>query len=230
MINICSIEHILYKNKNKIMKKNTNKKNLTIDLKWIMAKEYLNSKKSNFTLIIEKYINIISIAWFIMICFLWLGVLMPNTTNSYYTEQNMSIQDKIRLERLEVCQEAYKNSWINKQFIYWQIPAVRCAAYLTLIYAYESWFWKSQKCIEKQNCWWIKWNWTDTPRWFLKFNTYEDWRKYFAKKYFQWHYKKNIKNFVYSRSMTDRETYINFMKQKYWKIYWELEYLYLTNR
>jgi len=212
------------KNKNKNMKTNINKKNLTIDLKEIMCNEYIESKKTYLQKFIDKYIKKVALIEFIIILLLFI----PKITNWYDTSENLSIQDKIRLERLEVCQNAYKNSWINEQFLYWQVPAVRCATYMSLIYAYESNFGKSRKCIEDKNCHWIKWNWYDTPRGFLRFETYREWREYFAKKYFKWHYKKNVSKFVYSWSITDRNTYINFVSSKYWNVYKELEYLYMT--
>ena len=137
----------------------------------------------------------------------------------------LSIQDKIRLERLEICQQAYKLSNIEEKQIYWQIPAVRCATYMTLIYAYESNYWTSRKCTEHNNCWWIKGNWYDTPKGFLHFKTQRSGRMYFAKKYFRWHYKKNVSTFVYNWSMTDRETYIDFVNSKWFEIYRQLTYL-----
>jgi hypothetical protein len=81
----------------------------------------------------------------------------------------------------------------------------------------------------RKNCWGIKGNWIDTPMWFLRFLTYLDGRYYFAMKYWDYHYKKNIDEFVYTWSMTDREIYTKFMEDRYWKIYNELEYLYMTN-
>ena len=206
-------------------------KNLTIDLKKIIAQDYIDSRKSNFTRIKEKtlkYISIAWIVWFIIVFSVGWGIVTPPEANGYNTGENMSIRDKIRLERLEVCQKAYKMTHINEQFIYKQIPAVRCATYMSLIYAYESNFWKSERCVRDKNCFGIKWNWIDTPRWFLKFETETQGREYFAKKYFKFHYKKKVSEFVKSWSMTDQDTYINFVSSKYWNMYKELEYLYIT--
>ena len=156
------------------------------------------------------------------------GIAINKTNADYNNNPNLSIQDKIRLERMEVCQQAYKLSNINEKFLYWQIPAVRCTTYITLIYAYESNFWKSKKCIEKNNCWGIKGNWYDTPRWFLSFKTQRAGRLYFATKYFKWHYKKNVNEFINSWSMTDRKTYKHFVWSRWFKIYRQNEYLLLT--
>lgn len=141
----------------------------------------------------------------------------------------LSIRDQIRLDRLESCQEAYKESEINEQFLYKQIPAVRCATYSTLIMAFESNYGQSKKCIEQKNCHGMKGNGYDTPRGFLTFNTYREWRDYFSKKYFQWHYKKDIKTFVHNWSMTDQAVYTKFVEDRYWLVYNELETLYINN-
>lgn len=194
----------------------------TIDLKEQYCKEYLNTKWYFKNWILD-YIAVAWIIWFIIIVII--GLFQPKISFA-----NDDIQDKIRLERLSICQKAYKESEIREQFIYKQIPAVRCATYMTLIYSYESNFWKSNMCKQQKNCWWIKGNWYDTPKWFLAFKTYEEWKQYFAKKYWKFHYKKDINSFVNSRSMTDRENYKLFMRKNYWNIYKELEYLYLTNK
>lgn len=56
-------------------------------------------------------------------------------------------------------------------FIYKQLPVVRCASYMSLIYAYESDFGQSRRCKQDKNCWGIKGNGGDTPAGFLKFKT-----------------------------------------------------------
>ena len=215
---------------NKIAKKMN--RNQTIDLKYINSKEYCNKieKEWRKQMFFDNVWKIVFSLWIIWALFLSLHILTPQISFGASNEQEMSIRDKIRQERLEVCQKAYKNSWISEKFIYKQLPVVRCATYMWLIYAYESNFWKSRKCLEDKNCHWMKWNWVDTPQGFLKFETFKEWREYFAKKYFRFHYKKNINTFVNNWSMTDRKTYKSFMKKRFWKMYWELEYFYLTWR
>lgn len=206
--------------------------NNTIDLKYIMAREYCDKVELS-TLkdkIIDKVYIILFYIWIISTLWLVLGMITPQITFGADIAQNNEIRDEIRQERLEICQKAYKNTQINEMFIYEQLPAVRCATYMSLVYAYESNFGKSRKCVEDKNCHGMKWNWVDTPAWFLKFKTHKEGREYFAKKYFRWHYKKDITTFVYNWSMTDRSTYIAFMKKRYWKMYNELEYLYMTGR
>jgi hypothetical protein len=112
--------------------------------------------------------------------------------------------------------------------IYGQLPVVRCATFATLVYAYESNYWVSNLCKNSKNCFWLRWNGVDTPAWFLTFSSYEEWLKYFAEKYFKWHYKKKISVFVKDWSMTDREVYIAFMNANFWKVYQELENLYFN--
>lgn len=59
---------------------------MTIDLKGMMAQEYLDSKKTNITLLKEKLMKIITIValiyFIIVICFGW-GVITPPKTNAY---------------------------------------------------------------------------------------------------------------------------------------------------
>jgi hypothetical protein len=107
--------------------------------------------------------------------------------------------------------------------IYGQLPVVRCATFATLVYAYESNYWVSNICKTQKNCYWMKKNWE-----FITFNSYDDWTKYFAEKYFQWHYKKTISVFVRDWSMTDREEYTYFITFNFWKVYQELENLYFN--
>lgn len=168
------------------------------------------------------------LAWFLLT--LLLIVFLPKNVLKANYNNELNTQDQIRINRLKSCENAYKESWIKDKFIYKQLMVVRCATYSTLIYAYESNFWQSYKCINNKNCYWIKWNWYDTPAWFLTFDTYEQGRDYFAKKYFKWHYKKKINTFVNDWSMTERYIYKQFMFNNYTKIYKELEYLYLTQR
>jgi hypothetical protein len=130
---------------------------------------------------------------------------------------------------LEVCKEALEASTLSKNEIYWQSLVIRCAAYATLVYAVESGFWTSTKCLVDYNCYWMKGNWIENPAGFLKFNSYREWTQYFTKKYFQWHYKKLIPDFVYGWSETDRNSYIEYMNTNFWQIYQELENLYFNN-
>jgi len=211
--------------------KNKNKRNLTIDLKGMMAQEYLDSKKSDFTILKEKFMKIISIAWivwFVVVCLFGWGMITPPEVKAYDTGENMSIRDQIRQERLEICQKAYKNSGINEQFLYDQVPAVRCATYMSLIYAFESDFGKSRKCVVQKNCHGMKWNWVNHPAGFITFNSHTESREWFANRYFKFHYKKDIKTFVYNWSMTDQAVYTEFVKARFWKMYRELEYQYMT--
>ena len=113
-------------------------------------------------------------------------------------------------------------------FIYDQLPVIRCATYMTLVYSYESNYWTSRKCKEQNNCLGMKWNWVNHPAWFITFDTEREAREWFANRYFKFHYKKKINQFVNSWSMTDRETYKQFMRQRSGKTYSDLEYYYFT--
>lgn len=208
------------------------KMNQTIDLKYINAKEYCKKVEKNRLKekIFDNLPRNLFYIWAISTLFFFLLVLIPQNTFGSLEEQQMSIRDKIRLERLEICQKAYKEAGIEQKFLYEQLPVVRCATYMWLVYAFESNFWKSRLCVEDKNCHWMRWNWIDHPKGFIKFNSYTEWREWFANRYFKFHYKKKINEFVNSWSMTDREAYKNFMWKRYSQMYWELEYFYLTWR
>ena len=124
------------------------------------------------------------------------------------------MQDKIRIERLKSCQKYAKT-----QKIYDQDAIVRCATFATIVFAFESDFWKSWLCQNRKNCYWMKGNWIEYPKWFITFSSFEKWNEYFAKKYFQFHYKKKVPDIVRSWSMTDRDAYISFFNVNYKKIY-----------
>ena len=113
--------------------KNKNKKNLTIDLKEIIAKDYLYSKKTNMHKLTEtfvKYVAICGIIWFIIVSLVGWGILNPVKKVNASQGQILSIKDKIRLERLEVCQNAfdkYKKTKKYNRFIRQKTPVVSCA-------------------------------------------------------------------------------------------------------
>jgi hypothetical protein len=99
---------------------------------------------------------------------------------------------------------------------------------MSLIYAFESSFWKSRKCVEQKNCHGMKWNWVNHPAGFITFNSHTESREWFANRYFKFHYKKDIKTFVYNWSMTDQKVYTEFIKARFWEMYRELEYQYMN--
>ena len=194
--------------------------------KWLIKNWYLQdySLTEKFIMKFPKITKIL-LVW--GLCFVVLAVLIPISETNALEGQLDGIRNNIRQERLEVCQKAYKESGINKQFLYEQIPAVRCATYMTLIYAYESNYGKSKKCTVQKNCHGMKWNWINHPAWFISFNTYKESKEWFANRYFKFHYKKSIRVFISNWSMTDRETYIDFVENNYWETYRELELMYL---
>lgn len=218
--------------KTKTMIKNTidlraiieNEKNEDLIKRWYRQKNY-NVIAICIALSIVTIINIILIVNF--------KINQTNANNeltfNIEKEQKLTLQDKIRLSRLRICQEEYKNAEIGKKYIHEQIPAVRCATYMTLVYSFESDFGKSRMCKEEKNCMWMTGNWIDTPTWFLTFKTYQEWERYFAQKYWKWHYKKKINTFVNDWSTTHRKEYKQFLNSKYDNTYRELEQLFLQN-
>lgn len=110
----------------------------TIDLRYINSRAYCDSRELGG--IGDRVYNY----FLITMVLLGLGFILSFFVESAFAKSHhgveLSVRDQIRYERLEMCQQAYKESGINKKFIHGQIPAVRCATYLTLIYAYESGF------------------------------------------------------------------------------------------
>lgn len=183
-----------------------------LEKKW-----YKINKKRNFKLDLNFIKKVIVIAWFILF---FLTIYLNYFVKKSEARKDFTLQEKIRIERLKSCQKYAK---IKK--IYWQDAVVRCATFATIVFAFESDFWKSWLCQNQKNCYWIKWNWIEYPAGFINFKNFEKWNEYFAKKYFQFHYKKKVKDFVYSWSMTDRQSYIYFFNKNYQKIYSEIENL-----
>lgn len=177
-----------------------------LEKKWYKIK-----KKRNFKLGFNFIKKAIVIAWFILF---FLTIYLNYFVKKSEARKDFTLQEKIRIERLKSCQKYAKT-----QKIYDQDAIVRCATFATIVFAFESDFWKSWLCQNQKNCYWIKWNWIEYPKWFITFPTFEKWNEYFAKKYFQFHYKKKVPDFVRSWSMTDRDAYISFFNVNYKKIY-----------
>ena len=192
----------------------------------------MEAKKYKIISVILHYI-ILTSAFFLLWFFFWKTnawyITYADTLDNNIYKKTYSVQNKIRQERIEACATAYKDSWLTDMYIYNQLPVVRCATYMTIVYVFESNFWKSKMCKENKNCYWITGNGIDTPSWFLKFKSYKKWNEYFAKKYFQFHYKKSYSTFVNHWSTTDRDEYKAFFKQKYTKIYSEIEKIFVYN-
>lgn len=140
----------------------------------------------------------------------------------FWSTMNSKANDIVRSYRMDICEEAYNNNkdWVDSRYKHKDQDIVkRCATYMTLIYAFESNYGQSYKCTQHKNCYWLKGNWVDTPAWFLIFNTHQAWDRYFALKYMQWHFNKNIYTFVHNWSMTDQKVYTKFVQDRYWNIY-----------
>ena len=146
--------------------------------------------------------------------------------------QEFTIVDLVRADRIIACERAYNEyqEHIQDRYIHWkQDPVIRCATYMHLIFAYESWFGTSNMCSQNNNCFGIKlptYNFAKDDIWFdiwagrfLIFNDRQDWNLAFARLYYKFHLNKTINQFVSGWSMTDRWTYIHFMTINYWDIY-----------
>ena len=153
----------------------------------------------------------------------------------YCNKSEASNRDIIREARIKACEEGYERNKKRVNEIYLhkeQDPITRCATFMTLVYAYESWFGKSRRCMEDFNCFWIKQTtfntWIPATIWdnrFKIYRNYDDWNRDFAILYFRFHFNKNIEEFVNSRSLTDRETYIDFKRKRFLSLYNDLKKL-----
>ncbi len=189
-----------------------------IDLRAQYSKEYLESKKTPLQKNKELFLKIIAICWIVWyLIFTILNWWWFVTIWKAEAKSNLSVAEAIRLDRVSSCAK-----YAHIQKIYWQDAVVRCATYMTLVYAFESKYWSSKMCRNLKNCYWMKWNWITYLAGFIKFKTYKAGDDYFAKMYFKWHYKKKINTFVNNWSMTDRKAYKKFMKDKYWEVYNEI--------
>lgn len=132
----------LYKNKNKIMTILTQKqakklgRSNTIDLKGMIAKEYLDSKKTNMDKFKESAIKIIAVAgifYYVVALFFGWGIFVPNEANA--SNQDLVNRENARLSRLIQC-----NNQIDlvKNYIHTnQDIGTRCATIRTLSQDYS---------------------------------------------------------------------------------------------
>ena len=147
-------------------------------------------------------------------------------------EKTFADRDTIREARIQACGQAYNEyeEWIEERYIHNQDWIARCFSYMSIVYAKESGFWQSRRCLEDYNCFWIKnlsvdrrpLDWIATKVWngrFLIFENYDDWNLLFARLYARWNMNKTIREFVVWYSTTDQSTYISFMRDNFWKFY-----------
>lgn len=213
--------------------------NRDINLKYIIAREYCDSielantkdKVVNYGYIVLHYLWMFALAFIVSF---WLFFLLYAKSNASY-----DMQTEIRKARIEACTQAYYEyqDWVDSKYKHTnQNIIIRCATFSSLVFAKESWYWKSNRCINHLNCHWIKnlsvdlkpleWiNVEVVDNRFLKFENYDDWNLLFARLYMRWNFNKDIETFVTNYSETDRETYISFINDKYWKVYKELKQL-----
>ena len=222
------------------MLSNTNAKKLwmnrDINLKYIQAREYcdnieLNSIKDktiNYGYIAIHYIWLFAIA-FIISFLLFFALTSKSSAND--------IQTEIRKARIDACTQAYYEyqAFVDSKYIHTtQNIVLRCATFSSLVFAKESWYWKSNRCLNHLNCFWLKnlsvdlkpLEWINTEvvdNRFLKFESYDDGNLLFARLYMRWNFNKDIITFVRWWSTTDQETYISFVSDKYWVTYKELK-------
>lgn len=219
--------------------------NNTIDLKYIIARDYCDSvelwntkdKVINYGYIVLHYLGMFTLAFIVSFALFFLlytksnASYIPDEYKYYWVDNEQDYQRKLRLETCQRVYEQNKN-FVDETFIHTtQNPVVRCATMMTLIWAYESDYFQSNMCKTQNNCFWIK---SFTTWQFKSYNNrYENYLD-FARLYlvwnwnntFKWHKNRNITQFVYTWSMTDRETYIDFLNKRFWNTYKEIKNIY----
>ena len=152
--------------------------------------------------------------------------------------EGLNNRDKIRVERLQTCSNALKESNIKPTHIEYIKLVTACAINMHSIYIMESWYWKHE--VRKNNFLWLKRtvNW---EYWFHNFKTPYDCRSYFATKWFEFHYKKTARTLIYWfwidnqwkfwYSQTDREAYVKLIEtnRNNKELARQYEYLLITN-
>lgn len=222
----------------------TNLKN-TIDLAWIYENErqewlIKNGYLQDFTLY-EKFIMKFQKTTKFLVCmgllFIVLLVLYPiSETNAnkseimdnfneleYYWVDNH--KDLARKYRIEACYITNMEA-TEKQLTH-------CATMMALVTAIESDYMQSPRCKNDKNCTGIK-GWQNWKYWFMKFESVYEHNLYFAEKFWKYHYKKSLFTFVYwykqnnwsykyGWTYTQQDTYLQFLRNNYEKVYWEIE-------
>lgn len=210
--------------------------NRTIDLRYSNAVDYIDKKQTaSFK---QKTINFLTITcfWFWV---LTLSFIMYLAFAGIFKADASDMQTEIRKARIEACTQAYYEyqEWVDSRYKHSeQNVIIRCATFSSLVFAKESWYWKSNRCLNHLNCYWLKnlsvdlkpleWiNVEVVDNRFLKFENYDDWNLLFARLYMRWNFNKDITTFVKWYSETDQETYISFVSDRFWKTYKELKQL-----
>lgn len=185
-----------------------------------------------------KYTRISKILTLMGVCFIiWCVTIYWGITTVSADYNELSIQDQIRLERLEVCQEALKESSLHYNQAEMAELVIKCTQRMIWVYIMESGTGKDE--IRTNNFLWLK-RTVNGQYWFHSFKTGRECRKYFATKYFKFHYKKSPRTFIYGFwidnqwkfgwSVTDKEIYTNFLTnvENNQELTNELNYLYFT--
>ena len=153
--------------------------------------------------------------------------LEPKELKEIKTDYTKDLRHIIRTWRMRACSQGYLEyeNHIKQVYRLQENLILRCFAFMSLVYAYESWFWQSRMCLQDYNCFWIK---EPTYKWVLKDINYNIWwnrflildsfddnNLLFARLYYRWHLNKSIEVFVNWWSMTDQGSYIKFMRDNY---------------
>ena len=181
----------------------------------------------------ERWLNFTALWALVM----WIIFAISISSVTPASASNLTMQDKIRIERLQVCQKAIKEADIAGNKLELQELVMKCVLRMTWVYIVESATWKSE--IRKNNFLWLKrtFNW---EYWFHSFNTWYDCRLYFARKWAEFHYKKSARTFIYwfminggwkyGWSATEKESYTQTLAkvENNLELKRQYEYLYYT--
>jgi len=152
-----------------------------------------------------------------------------NDELKYYNVDNG--RDLARAKRIEVCERVWKS-------MLWEVTQEQinhCATMNTIITAIESGNMKSNRCMNYNNCKWLK-GWQNGKYGFMKFNSLYEQNIYFTEKWYKFHYKKSIHtliywyrqkdwNYKYWWTSTQRDIYYSFVRSKYYKVLNEIKSL-----
>lgn len=152
-----------------------------------------------------------------------------NSEYAYYGVDNF--RDYSRAIRKETCYRALTEALEDVT----EKQVIHCATSETLITAIESANMNSRRCVEDNNCMWLK-GWQNGRYGFMKFKTQYEWSLYFSKKWAKYHYKKSLHTLVfgykqpnweyrYGWTYTQQHTYYAFLRNNYYRVYDEIEKL-----
>jgi len=131
------------------------------------------------------------------------------------TKKEMSQQEYARFSRAKACHNVYQEMKDRIKGSHDKIVE-RCATLSTLIYAFESWYWKSHACKTKKNCRGLM-AWTrEGKRYQQTFDSYHEWDIAFARTWYKGYINAPLYNAIKTYSGSDNhDVYFAFVRDRY---------------